>query len=90
MFTLLLRFSKLDAFVKGLEEEIRKIDAFKHELPLCMLPLNDAIVVLKKESMLCMDAKPVSEEFIPLNNNKTENDYNEDGALITAEEVKDF
>ena len=84
------KVSKLDAFVKRLEEEMRKIDTFKHELPLCMLLLNDAIIVLKNESMQCMGAKLVSEEFIPLNNNKTENDYNEDGALITAEEVKDF
>ena len=35
------KVSKLDAFVKGLEEEMRKIDAFKRELPLCMLLLND-------------------------------------------------
>lgn len=35
------KVSKLDGFVKGLEEEMRKIDAFKRELPLCMLLLND-------------------------------------------------
>lgn len=35
------KVSKLDAFVKGLEEEMKKIDAFKRELPLCMLLLND-------------------------------------------------
>ena len=39
--------------------------------------------------MQCMDVKPVFEEFIPLNNNKTKNDYSEDGALITAKEAKD-
>lgn len=35
------KVSKLDGFVKGLEEEMRKIDAFKRELPLCMLLLKD-------------------------------------------------
>lgn len=37
---------KLDGFVKGLEEEMRKIDAFKRELPLCMLLLNDGEFVV--------------------------------------------
>lgn len=32
---------KLDDFVRRLEEEMRKIDAFKRELPLCMILLND-------------------------------------------------
>ena len=32
---------KVDGFIKDLEEEKRKIDAFKRELPLCMLLLND-------------------------------------------------
>ena len=36
-----LRLSKLGDFVAKLEEEKRKIDAFKRELPLCMLLLND-------------------------------------------------
>lgn len=35
------RTSKLEDFVKRLEEELRKIDAFKRELPLCMTLLND-------------------------------------------------
>lgn len=35
------KLSKLDSFLKGLEDELRKIDAFKRELPLCMLLLND-------------------------------------------------
>ncbi|XWS62860.1 hypothetical protein CRYUN_Cryun06bG0046900 [Craigia yunnanensis] len=85
------KVSKLDAFVKGLEEEMRKIDAFQRELPLCMLLLNDAIVALKEESMQCMarDVEPVLEEFIPLKKNQTENNYSEDGALITAKKEKD-
>jgi hypothetical protein len=35
------RASKFDDFVKRLEEEMKKIDAFKRELPLCMILLND-------------------------------------------------
>lgn len=33
--------SKLDDYVKRLEDEMRKIDAFKRELPLCVLLLQD-------------------------------------------------
>ena len=32
---------KLDDYVTKLEDEMKKIDAFKRELPLCMLLLND-------------------------------------------------
>lgn len=35
------RVTKLDEFLKRLEEEMRKIDAFKRELPLCMILLSD-------------------------------------------------
>ncbi|XP_022746494.1 transcription factor HHO6-like isoform X2 [Durio zibethinus] len=86
------KVSKLDAFVEGLEEEMRKIDAFKRELPLCMQLLNDAIAALKEESMQCMarNVEPVLEEFIPLKNNKNENNRSEeDGALITTKKEKD-
>lgn len=72
------KLSKLDSFLKGLEDELRKIDAFKRELPLCMLLLNDAILLLKEESMQCARAskkvQPVLEEFIPLKNNNSEDD----------------
>ncbi|KVH93262.1 transcription factor HHO6-like isoform X1 [Cynara cardunculus var. scolymus] len=60
---------KVDDFVSRLETEMRKIDAFKRELPLCMLLINDAIIVLKEESMVLKkssNAEPVLEEFIPL------------------------
>lgn len=62
---------KLDDFVTRLETEMRKIDAFKRELPLCMLLINDAIITLKEESMVLKkssNAEPVLEEFIPLKN----------------------
>ncbi|KAK8561297.1 hypothetical protein V6N13_149529 [Hibiscus sabdariffa] len=73
------KVSKLESFVKELEEEMRKIDAFKRELPLCMLLLNDAIVALKEESMQCAGRKvePILEEFMPLKeNNHSEEDSN--------------
>ena len=35
------KLSKIGDYVKGLEDEKRKIDGFKRELPLCMLLLND-------------------------------------------------
>ncbi|XVE49149.1 hypothetical protein DITRI_Ditri01bG0059000 [Diplodiscus trichospermus] len=86
------KVSKLDAFVKRLEEEMRKIDAFKRELPLCMLLLNDAIVALKEESIQygARNVEPVLEEFIPLKSNKKENTHcEEDGSLITTGKEKD-
>lgn len=39
--TLSDKILKLDDFVTRLEAEMRKIDAFKRELPLCMLLIND-------------------------------------------------
>ncbi|RZC24835.1 Myb family transcription factor EFM isoform B [Glycine soja] len=59
----------LHDFLARLEDELRKIHAFKRELPLSMLLLNDAISVLKAESQKCRvarDSAPVLEEFIPL------------------------
>ncbi|CAL0313531.1 unnamed protein product [Lupinus luteus] len=62
------KLSLLNDFIARLEHEFRKIDAFKRELPLSMLLLNDAISVLKEESEKCMSYKsqPVLEVFIPL------------------------
>nr|XP_043624573.1 transcription factor HHO6-like [Erigeron canadensis] len=60
---------KVDDFISRLETEMRKIDAFKRELPLCMLLINDAIVALKEELMVLKrssKSEPVLEEFIPL------------------------
>ncbi|XP_008241541.1 PREDICTED: uncharacterized protein LOC103339953 [Prunus mume] len=69
------RSSELDAYVKRLEDEMRKIEVFKRELPLCMLLLKDAIERLKERVMQCkkMEDRPVIEEFIPLKGNLDEN-----------------
>ncbi|XP_039065750.1 transcription factor HHO6-like isoform X2 [Hibiscus syriacus] len=84
--------SKPDAILKGLEEEMEKIDAFKRELPLCMLLLNDAIVALKEEYMQCTarNAEPILEEFIPLKNKEENNQSEEDGSLITIKKEEDY
>lgn len=70
------RVSKLNDFIKSLEDEMRKIDAFKRELPLCMILLKDAILAVKEESMQCAVPKtqPVLEEFIPLKKERDEED----------------
>ncbi|KAL2461367.1 Homeodomain-like superfamily protein [Abeliophyllum distichum] len=76
------RLSKLDDYVNRLQDEMKKIDAFKRKLPLCMLPLtNDgfanlwvlmtviaAIATMKENLMQCRKSstEPIFEEFIPL------------------------
>ncbi|KAI3769839.1 hypothetical protein L6452_00953 [Arctium lappa] len=68
---------QVDDFVDRLESETRKIEAFKRELPLCMLLINDAIVALKEVSMVLKkssNAEPVLEEFIPLKNSCDDDD----------------
>lgn len=37
---------KLDDYVNGLLDEMKKIDAFKRELPLCMLLISDGAIRL--------------------------------------------
>ncbi|RZC67172.1 hypothetical protein C5167_010856 [Papaver somniferum] len=73
------RLSKLDDYIHRLEDEMKKIDAFKRELPLCMLLLNDAILILKEQTLHCttsssttIDAHPVMEQFIPLMKNNSD------------------
>eukprot|EP01018_Ginkgo_biloba_P004059 Gb_34639 [translate_table: standard] len=44
----LARMQKLEDYLKGLEEERLKIEAFKRELPFCMQLLNDAIGASKE------------------------------------------
>ncbi|GMI86443.1 ULT1 INTERACTING FACTOR 1, HRS1 HOMOLOG5 [Hibiscus trionum] len=66
------RLLMISDFVKRLEDEMRKIDAFKRELPLCMLLLKDVIERLKEEEMQCkeMDDGSVTEELmLPLKEN---------------------
>ncbi|KAJ1436724.1 SANT/Myb domain [Sesbania bispinosa] len=71
----------LEDFIQRLEDEMRKVEAFKRELPLCMLLVNDgavllyllyAITRLKEEKLRCigMQDPPVTEEeFMPLKTN---------------------
>lgn len=63
------RLDKIDELIRRLEDELKKIEVFKRELPLCMLLLKDAIVYLKEESAQYRTKnahQPVLEEFIPL------------------------
>ncbi|XP_050206563.1 transcription factor HHO5 [Mercurialis annua] len=46
-----LKLSKIEEYLSQLEQEMKKIEAFQRELPLCMLLLNDAIVKLREETM---------------------------------------
>ncbi|KAK9071162.1 hypothetical protein SSX86_009730 [Deinandra increscens subsp. villosa] len=60
---------RVDDLVTRLESEMRKIDAFKRELPLCMLLINDVVIALKEESMAfkkSSNGEPVLEEFMPI------------------------
>ncbi|KAI3509541.1 hypothetical protein L1887_24902 [Cichorium endivia] len=62
---------QFDELVNRLETETQKIEAFKGELPLCMLLINDAIHALKDESTMLKKSsnpEPVLEEFIPMKN----------------------
>ncbi|MCD7459153.1 hypothetical protein HAX54_040222 [Datura stramonium] len=62
------KLTKLNQFLVALEEELKKIEAFKRELPICMVLLKDAIERLKEEALQYKgkDESPVMEEFIPL------------------------
>ncbi|XP_022952414.1 transcription factor HHO6-like isoform X2 [Cucurbita moschata] len=64
------RTSKLDDLVKNLQDEMKKIDAFKRELPFCMLLLNDAILALGKPKL-------VLEEFVSLNRDSSDEEEKE-------------
>lgn len=57
------RLSKLDDFVKRLEEEMRKIDAFKRELPLCMFLLNDGWFSFLHSTHLVFKNKKINIDF---------------------------
>ncbi|CAH9116085.1 unnamed protein product [Cuscuta epithymum] len=81
------RLMKINDRVWRLEEEMRKIDAFKRELPLCMLLLNDVIVFFKEESMKCRKSLigPVYEEFLPVKKS-SENDDDGDNRVEAIKE----
>ncbi|WOL09198.1 hypothetical protein Cni_G17951 [Canna indica] len=61
---------KIHEFLARLEEERRKIEAFKRELPLCMQLLTNAIEIYKQQEeafhQTSHGQRPVLEEFIPL------------------------
>ncbi|XP_027345732.1 myb family transcription factor EFM-like isoform X2 [Abrus precatorius] len=73
------KLPRLHDFLARLEDELRKIHAFKRELPLSMLLLNDAISVVREESEKCRarNSVPVLEEFIPLKKERDENEDND-------------
>ncbi|XP_009774094.1 transcription factor HHO6-like [Nicotiana tabacum] len=65
---------QIDEYISRLEDEMRKIDAFKRELPLSVLLVKDAIVALRAESVQYKKSRtePVLEEFIPLKKSSNE------------------
>ncbi|VFQ78318.1 unnamed protein product [Cuscuta campestris] len=70
------RLTKIEHRLRMLEDEMRKIDGFKRELPLCMFLLADAITVLKEESKRCRKSlgEPVLEEFLPVKKTPVDDD----------------
>ncbi|KAK7386469.1 hypothetical protein VNO78_26715 [Psophocarpus tetragonolobus] len=82
------RMTTLEGFVERLEDEKRKIEAFKRELPLCMLLVNDAISKLKEEMNggVSLKDESVVGELRPLM--KTNSEGN--GSLNMAKESSDM
>ncbi|VFQ65804.1 unnamed protein product [Cuscuta campestris] len=70
------RLARIEHRLRMLEDEMRKIDGFKRELPLCMFLLADAITVLKEESKRCRKSlgEPVLEEFLPVKKTPVDDD----------------
>ncbi|XP_022853650.1 transcription factor HHO5-like isoform X1 [Olea europaea var. sylvestris] len=68
------KLSKLDFHVNAFEEELKKINVFKRELPICMHLLKDAIEKLKEEELQLKgeEVRPVMEQFIPLKRDSNE------------------
>ncbi|KAG0468801.1 hypothetical protein HPP92_018129 [Vanilla planifolia] len=75
--------AKLEDFVGRLEEERRKIDAFKRELPLCMILISHVIEMSKLELNQCQNAGRVAREFISL---KTGADDGQEGEGLVKKE----
>ncbi|GAA0167401.1 DNA-binding transcription factor [Lithospermum erythrorhizon] len=84
------KLRNLDHFIQRLEAEMKKIDGFKRDLPLCIFLLNDAIRVLKNETVQCrkLNGEPVLEEFIPMK--KTCDGEEENNNEEIVEEPKDI
>ncbi|KAL6549625.1 hypothetical protein OROHE_008356 [Orobanche hederae] len=61
---------KLEDCANRLRDEMRKINAFKRELPLCMLLLSEPIVETEEELSQCRksNSEPLLEDFTPLKN----------------------
>lgn len=59
------KISKLDHQIKNLEEERRKIEVFKRELPLCMYLLDDVIGAMREDLEQCR-RENIQEEFLPV------------------------
>ncbi|XP_065849874.1 myb family transcription factor EFM [Euphorbia lathyris] len=70
---------KLEEFLSRLEQERQKIDVFKRELPLCMQLLTNAVETSRQQLQAYrgnQGGRPILEEFIPLNNDKSDNKVN--------------
>ncbi|RDY03835.1 Transcription factor HHO5, partial [Mucuna pruriens] len=82
------RMAKLEDFVKRLEDEMRKIEAFKRELPLCMFLVKDAMTRLKEEinGSVRMQDESVVEELMPLVKTVSQ----ENGSLTVDKESSDM
>eukprot|EP00250_Pteridium_aquilinum_P012519 c20772_g1_i1 orf=415-1974(+) len=63
--------NRLEDFVSALEEERRKIDAFRRELPLCMQLLHDAIESYKEKLSVC---KPSTQRWTHVQSSSSFND----------------
>ncbi|XP_065005544.1 transcription factor HHO5-like isoform X1 [Musa acuminata AAA Group] len=80
------RAARLEESIRSLEEEKRKIEAFKRELPLCMHLLGEVIEGLNKEIERCRCERfgRAFEEFVPVKS-KVE----DDGGIKEETEYKD-
>ncbi|KAJ8546133.1 hypothetical protein K7X08_018716 [Anisodus acutangulus] len=81
------KLTKLNYFLVALDKELIKIEAFKRELPICMVLLKDAIEKLKAEALQYKgkDVRPVMEEFIPLK----ECNSDESGRVKKSNDISD-
>ncbi|XP_039139428.1 transcription factor NIGTH1-like [Dioscorea cayenensis subsp. rotundata] len=71
------RLAKVEEYLRILEEEKRKIEAFRRELPLSMILVSDVIGGLKEELEQWRGdryACPVVEEFMPIKRSRLEDE----------------